>query len=219
MRRLLLAATGALLIAGTGALTVPASAATTCSSELYGPVSGPVTVPSGKTCQLLSATVSGAVNVSPGGRLLIGGSTINGSVNSDLAGAAPGVPGFNRVFSIVICDSHITGSVNITRATSNVWVGDPDIGCDGNTIDGSVTLNSNDVGPELINNIIKSSVTVNSNHGSTHDEDQSAEVAGNTITGSLNCAGNDNGVSPDESSPPSNKAASKNGQCRASLGF
>ena len=219
MRRILLGVMGAALIAGSGALIVPASAATTCKGQqLGGALSGPVTVPAGATCILTADNVSGSVNVNPGGRLWIrDNSTINGSVNSDQAGTD--TTNGDIPFSVEICNSHITGSVNITRATSNVWVGDPDIGCDGNTIDGSVTLNSNDVGPELINNIIKSSVTVNSNHGSTHDEDQSAEVAGNTITGSLNCAGNDNGVSPDESSPPSNKAASKNGQCRASLGF
>ena len=143
-------------------------------------------------------------------------STINGSVNSDQAGTD--TTNGDIPFSVEICNSHITGSVNITRATSNVLVGDDgEFDCYGNTIDGSVTLNGNAVGPELIANTIKGSVTVNSNHGSTHDDPGfSAEVGLNTIGGSLSCAGNDNGVTADEGT---NKAASKNGQCRASLGF
>ena len=216
MRKILLAVMGAALITGTGALTVPASAATTCTGPLTGPLSGPVTVPAGATCIIDGATVSGAVNVSPGGRLVIfNNSTINGSVNSDRAGTdTSSLPIY---FSIVICNTHITGSVNITRATSNVLVGDEgEYKCYGNGIDGSVTLSSNAVGAELLGNTIKGSVTVNSNHGSTHDDPESAEVGDNSIGGSLSCSGNDNGVTPGSGS---NTAASKNGQCRASLGF
>jgi hypothetical protein len=207
MRKILLSIMGAALIAGTGALTVPASAAPplTCTGTNSGIYSS-VIVPSGFTCYLEGATVNGSVTVQPGGRLAVFGSTIKGSVNSDRAGTDT-----NRIFfSIVICESSITGSVTITRATSNVFVGDPDVGCDNNTIGGSVTLNSNDVGPELINNKISGSVTVNSNQGVTHDDPQSAHVQFDTITGALNCAGNVNGVKGGV-----NTAAAKTGQCAA----
>ena len=73
-----------------------------------------------------------------------------------------------------------------------------------------MTLSSNAVGPELLNNDIEGSVTVNSNQGSTHDEDASAEVGGNDIDGSLNCAGNVNGVVTEGTN---NTAAVKTGQC------
>jgi hypothetical protein len=199
---------GAALIAGTGALTVPASAAPqplTCTTGTYGGTYSSVIVPSGQLCLLEGATVNGSVTVQPGGGLVVDtGTTIKGSVNSDRAGTFVNSP----TLSIAICSSTITGSVTATRATSNVFVGDPDVGCDNNTIGGSVTLNSNDVGPELINNKISGSVTVNSNKGVTHDDPQSAHIQFDTITGALNCAGNVNGVKGGV-----NTAAAKTGQC------
>jgi hypothetical protein len=175
-----------------------------------------VIVPSGFTCKLDGTTVTGSVTVQPGGRLItVAKTTIKGSVNSDQAGTDTSRRTASIDFSIFVCDSSIPGSVTVTRATSNVLVGDDDLACPGNTIGGSVTLNSNAVGPEAIGNKVSGSVTLNSNHLTTHDDAQSGQVGANTITGSLNCAGNDNGVAPEGT----NTAASKNGQCSAANGF
>ena len=116
MRKILLAATGALLIAGTGALTVPASAATTCTGVLSGPVSGPVTVPAGVTCNIDNATVSGAVNVNPGGRFSAIHAASMQNVPEPQSGSTSAVAGFQPE-----CRSNPAARASLSGAI--VWIG------------------------------------------------------------------------------------------------
>jgi hypothetical protein len=184
----------------------PASAAFSCTGVLTHDVNGPLIVPSGVTCEILGSwTVNGSITVQPGGRLLLSndGALIKGSVNSDRAGSsAPNNP-YGYSFSILICNTHITGSVNVTRATDNVVIGDSEDhnACYSNRVDSSVNLSNNTGGVELNNDPastgctvdpcrIAGSVNVNYNTGFAHDDERAAEVDDNTINGSLNCKGN-----------------------------
>jgi hypothetical protein len=228
MRRILLAVMVAALGTAGVALSQSASAATTCTGEMEGAVPGPVIVPSGAVCDLEAVVVNGSVTVRPGGVLHVGsGSKIKGNVYSDRGGSsAPDTTPFGYSFSVLICNTNITGSVTVTRATDEVVIGD-DEACGANRLDSSVNLNNNTSGVELINAPtpdacpikptygacrIAGSVNLNGNTGETHDDPGFAvEVSDNVITGNgLHCT-NNAGVLSDNGNTVTGGA--KTGQC------
>jgi hypothetical protein len=248
MRRALQGMVAVALLA-LGGVVVPGALAdtpiTVCTGTIYGPTPiGSVTVPSGNTCDLQGITVKGNVNVDPGGRLVIGGtSTVKGSISSQRAGSDTTTDpmGNGQSFSVVICNTHVTGTVTITQATDRVVVGGGP--CGGNALDDAVTLNGNQAGVELVGNApeavagacyienpiptglgvtcrIKGTVNVNNNNGTVNPPytGESAAVGYNQVGDNLNCKGNVNGVTDISSSSDSNTAGgTKTGQC-AQLG-
>jgi hypothetical protein len=210
MRKILLAVMVAALGVTGVALGPTASAAFTCTGYVTHSVAGPVIVPSGTTCEFdgSSVVVDGSVTVQPGGRFHVGGgATIKGAVYSDRAGHDTSSEYWGD-FSILVCNTHVTGSLTVTRATDSVYIGD-DERCGPDRVDGAVTLNGNTAGVTLIGaanlpntycNLsscgLGSSANVNNNSGSPHDEEEttgpgpSAEITYDHIAGSLNCTGN-----------------------------
>ncbi len=159
MRKTLTLLAGTLLIAGGAAvMAAPAQAAfnpyacntgSVYNNAFFGTTPGRVIVPSGATCNLQGATVGGSVLVQPGGSLIIGGgSTIKGGVSSSSAGTGNGDPFGTGAenFSVIICNSTISGALSVSNSASQVLIGGTSStggGCGGNNIAGSVTVSSN----------------------------------------------------------------------------
>ena len=120
-----------------------------CTETISGATTGTVKASAGIVC-LQDASVDGAVRVAPGAQLWVTDSEIVGPVTAD-GGAR-----------VVMCGTSVEGPVRLTGIAS-VTIGDPNLGCAPNSVDGSVTLKGT-IGPSV--------------------------VAGNTITGKLACTGN-----------------------------
>ncbi|MFF1475937.1 hypothetical protein ACFVZY_52490, partial [Streptomyces mirabilis] len=190
---------GNYLPAGTETFTQTVS----CTRTITGQVNGAVFATRESTC-IIDATVRGGVNGVPGGALFISNSTIGGSVQSSNG----------TLFSI--CDSSVIGSVQVNGATGFVLIGDPgDDHCPGNRITtGSVQLTNNHAGAELVANNIGGSVQVSGTTGTgPFPADSSAGIVGNTIGGSLACAGNV--PPPTNRGTPNTVTGSRTGQCAA----
>jgi hypothetical protein len=201
VRRRIFSAVGVAFLMGAGLLVQQgASAATyTCDTVFSGTTSGGVVVPSGATCNLQGATVNGTVSVAPGGRLISGSDTvITGGVIASHAGtdnADPFASGAED-FSVIICNTTISGPVSISYSDSQVLVGGTSSsggGCGGNNIAGSVTLSYNKAIVTLDNNSssdcnigtcrIGGTVSVSYNVGPV-------DVRNNLIGGGLSCSNN-----------------------------
>lgn len=185
------------LAAGTETLTQ----AVACSRTITGQVTGSVFATRESTC-IIDATVRGSVHGVASGALFIGNSTIKGSVQSS----------DGTLFSV--CGSTV-GSVQVNRATGFVVIGDPgDDHCPGNHITGSVQLTHSHSGAELVANDIGGSVQVNGTTGTgPFPADDRAAIVGNTIHGSLSCAGNV--PPPTNRGTPNTVTGSRTGQCTA----
>jgi hypothetical protein len=134
----------------------------------------------------IKATVTGTIQATRATVTIID-SNIGGNVQSysgnglTICGSTPGATVLN-------------GSLIASQSPGFVLVGEPDVGCAGNTIKGSVTFNNNNGGLELAANHIGSTVGVNNNSkapGASGDLDgpTGTEISGNTSTG-LGCSGN-----------------------------
>ncbi len=124
-----------------------------------------------------TATINGGINFNAGTGLPfadadIRTATINGGI--DFTGALPfSAPAF--------CGNDISGAVNFHDISSpyQITFGDPRLGCQANTIHGSLFLTNVTFQPEVEGNTITGSVFVNAT---------STELAGNTIGGNVNCS-------------------------------
>ncbi|HWH12159.1 MAG TPA: Ig-like domain repeat protein [Solirubrobacteraceae bacterium] len=126
----------------------------TCTVTITGNHSGALEVTS-TTCLAPGAVVGGPIVVHGGASLDLEGASVNGSVS------ATGGSGVIRV-----CNSTISGTVDIKSQTGLVIVGDPgDASCAPNSIGGSLILQSNTGGVEAINNRVTGAISTSGNSG------------------------------------------------------
>ena len=229
-RRFLVLAAAFTLVGGTSVLlSAPAQAAfnpSACNTgaaydnSFSGTVTGNVIVPAGATCNLQGATIGGSIVVQPGGRLIVGGGTsIGGSVTASNPGTDTANPfgTGNEAFSVIMCNSRVTGSVSVSGAASQVLIGGTSTTggqCGGNNIGGSVSL-SNNHGPVTVAGNMPSpdcrapggTCGIGGSLSLTNNTPGPVTVRDNAVTGSISCSGNGTVSSGGNTSP------SKTGQC------
>ena len=221
-RRVLAVMVAGLMVAGgavfsQGAMAVPSLA---CTGPMSGTINANLFVPSGSTCNLQGATVNGNVAVQPGGRLVVGGgSTINGNLSSQSAGTDTTTNPFGPAesFSVVVCNSKITGTTIISDSASQVLLGGTSVGgggCGGNSFGNNVSLSDNHAAVIFSNNggacaAPGGTCGVTGNVNITNNTPGPVTVRGNVISGNLSCFGNGTVTSA------GNTAKNKNGQCPA----
>ncbi len=157
-----------------GGVTITSSGhLTTHSSGISG---GVVVQPSGEFDGLSGTSVSGGLKLTAAfdldiiGATITGGTTISGPFSPGPFG--PGVP--------FVCGSTLD-SVTMSGVTGTftfVPFGDPESGCAGNRLTGSLTV-TNTHNIEIESNVIGGSVTIS--------DSTAVELAGNTIKGSAQC--------------------------------
>jgi YVTN family beta-propeller protein len=144
---------------------------------ITGDLTGPVTVNSGDSVQIINARVVGPITVNPGGSLVIENSQISGGIVATS-------PGFLR-----ICGSQVSGprgggaALSVSDSIVPIVIGDVPNGCAGNRFAGNVNLIDN-YGVTFNNNIVSANLTVN-NGGPAN-----TQLRQNTIFGNLACSGN-----------------------------
>lgn len=115
-----------------------------------------------------NATQFGSVVVQAGGRLEVESSTMNGALSADHSAA------------LRICGSTVAGSVTVINATGFVLIGDPAEGCAVNTIGGSLVVEHNHHGVQIIGNHVNGAVVAYDNTGSgPFPADTSSRVSDN----------------------------------------
>ncbi|MDP9418634.1 MAG: Ig-like domain-containing protein [Actinomycetota bacterium] len=138
----------------TGSTSAPATVAVGGRScTITGDFAGGVVVKTGETVTVCGATVSGSITVKPGGALNVENSR-TGSIAA--AGAGP----------VRICGSSIGGIVKVSDSRSWVLVGDPPDGCAPNTVRGSLIMEGNHHGVQVIGNTVTGGVIATDNTGS-----------------------------------------------------
>ncbi|MEY2449127.1 MAG: hypothetical protein QOH79_2603 [Acidimicrobiaceae bacterium] len=204
----------------------PTTDCTTAISDTT--IAGDLRVPNNMTCHLKNVNVTGSVTVNPGASLYSRLNTfIHGSLTSN---ASRFIQANNTTFGGPvkisklhtgkkearngICNSDLKSDLRISDndPRSDFVVGDepPDEFCNGgNKIAGSVWLQSNHASTQLANNEIAGTVYV-VNNTQTDTEEIEFDIGGNSITGNLNCSGNN--PAPD-TSEPNTVNGSSNGQC------
>jgi hypothetical protein len=171
-----------------------------CTTTIIGTNAKPLTVSSGMTC-LLDATQDGQVTVEPGASLSVKNSTVNGTVTATSpsgisycgsteygALTVTGATGPLTLGNACAADT-ISGSVTITGASAMVTVGELDQ-------HGTLTMENDTGGIYFVSSQINGQVYVENNTAPVPVE---IGVAGNTVSGSLYCSGNnpapsDNGI-------------------------
>jgi hypothetical protein len=148
-----------------------------CTHMTAGPHTGVINVAANQKECLLLAVQNGAVNVAPGGALDVEGSTITGAVTL--------IGGFK---TLEFCNSStVRGAIVATGGIGAVRIGGSGLlgalDCPANTIDGAVTLDSNQAGVELSFGHVVGAVVANANLGGT-------TLSGNQIGGKLTCTAN-----------------------------
>jgi hypothetical protein len=161
-----------------------------CTTTITGTHSTQLTVSSGLTC-LVNAKQTGSVTVAAGASLSVTNSTISGTVTATSPGA------------ITYCGSTENGMLSVSGATGAVTLGDGG-SCAADTIPslisvtgatGSVTVNGLQENGTLTLSGDTGGITLSASsvNGAVHVENNagpSVTVAGNTVTGSLYCTGN-----------------------------
>jgi hypothetical protein len=187
-----------------------------CTTTIIGTNATKLTVTSGMTC-LLDATQTGDVTVKPGAALSVTNSTVSGTVTA----TSPS--------SISYCGSSESGALTVTGATGPVVLGDGG-NCTGDTIPSSVTITGasamvtigelnqhgtltleNDTGGiDFVGSQIDGPAYVENNTAPAPVENA---VMGNTVTGSLDCSGND--PAPADNGDVNTVSGTASGQCAA----
>jgi hypothetical protein len=163
-------------VVGAGLVVMPPSFAATSCDDAVTPiaagstVSGNVTVPTGKTCDLSSVTVTGGITVQADAilRVLGSGNHVGSNVSSNSAneirltnatvGGNVTLTGTHTQLSFV-CGSQISGGLTVTQSTVSFTIGGhTGITCSlGNSVGGSITFNNNstaDVSDNKIGNAL-----------------------------------------------------------------
>jgi hypothetical protein len=123
-----------------------------CTTTITG-TSGPVVAATGTVC-IINAHVNGGVTVQKGVNLVIENSTISGAITANTPGR------------VRICGTTTRGSVTVTGATGFVLIGgDGDDNCPPNTILGSLSVQNNHAGLEVIANTISGALINSGNSG------------------------------------------------------
>jgi hypothetical protein len=213
--------------------TVPAARAgdTTCTMTISnGTINGNLVVPAGNSCTLANVTVTGNVQVGKGATLIVEPNpgqtvTIGGNVQAARCQSVELLPlstGANSVggnVQIQNCTgrsgyNNVQGVGSVT-ISGNFACGSNSASCTAlfGSVRGNVQVNNNSGGSNegalVVRNNGGGNVQVNNNSGSI-----AAAVAGNTIGGNLQCAGNTPappGVS--DGGVPNTVAGNKQGQC------
>lgn len=113
----------------------------TCTRTISGQYTKQLRVTSGTTCVQQGANLTGSIVVGPGARLDVEGASVRGSIVAADSGA------------IRICDSSAQ-MIAISRATEFVLIGDPDNGCEPNTVRGVLLAYQNTGGLAIIDNTV-----------------------------------------------------------------
>ena len=162
---------------GTAVTTV----STSCTQTITGKHVGTIIVPAGTFLCLNGATQTGAILVRAGGGLTVTDSTVIGGVETDHA------------TFVTICGSSFpsAGAVLIEGTALLTRVGDDDFNCPGSHFTGSVTVENSVGGVEVFGNTIRGALAVTGNTSSTPAvADDTPEVEGNTVGGSIECKAN-----------------------------
>jgi uncharacterized repeat protein (TIGR01451 family) len=185
--------------------TSPAVVTALGCDHTQGSAGGTLTVGSGLTC-ITGATITGNLVVPAGASVVL----VNSSVRGSLSATRPG--------SVAVCNTTIGGNVRISRATGFVLLGDPgDDACGPDTVHGSVNLSSNHGGVEVGHDQIGGNTSVKGTTGTgPFPDDGGTEIEGNSIGGSLRCAGNV--PPPINDTQPNSVTGPRGGQC-GSAGF
>lgn len=180
------------------AAIAPVSAnAMTCTQTISGTHNGVINVAEPDTLCLLNADQTGAVDVAPNAGLSVVDSTINGAVTLQ-----------DKYTEFEFCGSTtVIGAISATGGQSAAVIGGPS--CAANTIDGAVTLDSNN-GVTLTGNSIAGAVTANANLVGT-------TISGNMIGGALICTAN--APQPVNSGVSNTVGGGRSGQTCAALTF
>jgi hypothetical protein len=135
--------------------------ATTTITGAHGSLS--VTVPTLVT----GATITGSISVSSGGALDLENSTVTGSVGAGATG-------------LRICGTSIGGSLSVGSSAGLVVIGDTgDAQCAVNTIGGSIAVQSNTHGVELIGNTYGGAIATSGNSGPGPFPGDATTISGN----------------------------------------
>jgi hypothetical protein len=194
--------------------------APTCTTTITGSNAKPLTVTSGLTC-LVNATQNGQVTVATGAALSVTNSTINGAVTA----TSPS--------GITFCGASENGALSVTGATGSVILGGtlPDgTGCAADTIPSTVSI-TGATAPVTVTGLKQHGTLTleNDSDGITLDGSQlnglayvenntaaapaAITVAGNTVTGSLYCTGNN--PAPTDNGTINTVSGTASGQCAA----
>jgi len=221
MKRWLLSAAAVALVVGTGLVAGPAHATespgqcTTSHSNEH--INSSLVVPRGAVCRLYNVQVAGSITVQPGGALLVSSGTTSGGTPSSIGG---GVTGSSAYVNIV--RTTVIGLISLTAPQSTSFSSSEGIGggqlCS-NTIGGVSVSSSPATGGgyaigggscesygstgSAYGNHVRSNVSVNNNQSLV-------SIEGNTIDGSLTCAGNN----PPPEVGGNSVAGATTGQCR-----
>jgi hypothetical protein len=184
--------------------SVPLTQAVACTKTISGLVAGTLNV-TNSTC-LTNATVVGSVTVQPGAAL----SVTNSSIIANLAST--------RATAVSVCSSSVTGMTTINGTTGFVLLGDNgddgQPGCASNQFTGVVSLDHNTGQAEIGGNKILAQLAVTNTSGTGPDTETTAtEIEHNTITGVLNCTGNQ--PAPTNDNQPNSVLGLRLGQCSA----
>lgn len=184
--------------------SAPLAQAVACTKTISGLVAGTLNV-TDSTC-LTNAIVVGSVTVQPGAALSVTKSSI--AVNLASTGAT----------AVSVCGSSVTGLTTINGTTGFVLLGDngddgrPD--CAGSQFTGVVSLDHNTAQAEIGGNKILTQLSVTNTSGTGPDAETTAtEIEHNTISGVLNCTGNQ--PAPTNDSQPNSVLGLRLGQCSA----
>jgi hypothetical protein len=157
----------------------------------YVVVTGPVdklVVRDGEAVELAStAKAKGPVTVKPGGALDIEGATLSGSLSAKEAAL------------LRVCGASVAGTVNVSRSTGSVVIGEGTAECAASTFSAAVTVKANGSGVSIDENVFDSSLKVLDNDGGT-------TVTHNKVAGALTVTGN---AAPVVDSPNEVKGKSK----------
>lgn len=184
-----------------------------CTTTITGTHSTRLTISSGLTC-LVNAEQTGSVTVAAGASLSVTNSTVNGTVTATSPGA------------ITYCGSTEYGELSVSASTGAVTLGDGGA-CAADTIpstinvtgatgsvtvnglqeNGTLTLSGDTGGVTLSTSSVNGPVYVENNAG------PSVTVAGNTVTGSLYCTGNN--PAPTDNGSINTVSGTATGQCAA----
>ena len=184
-----------------------------CTTTITGTHSTQLTVSSGLTC-LVGAQQNGSVTVAAGASLSVTDSTISGTVTATSPDA------------ITYCGSTENGTLSVSGATGAVTLGDGG-SCTADTIPSLIGI-AGATGPVTVNGLQESgtltlsgdaggvTLSASSVNGAVHVENNagpSVTVAGNTVTGSLYCTGNN--PAPTDSGSINTVSGTATSQCAA----
>jgi hypothetical protein len=138
------------------------------SCTITGHYARTVLVGAGQTVTICDATVTGGIVVRAGGSLDVEASQITGSVTANQSGP------------VRICGSSVGGVVNVRAARSWVLIGDRVDGCAPNSIAGSLIVEHNHHGVQVIGNTVVGGVIAIDNMGSgPFPQDTGVQVTAN----------------------------------------